>query len=90
MRHQYVIALAESDQGFRTAIRAAVDEALETRPELHSSHCMIVSPKWRPRGAGGKHASTLITGPYSEGVRVLMNVVADVTGGSVSGELLPT
>jgi len=85
-----VIALAESDQGFRDAIRAAVDEALETRPELQSSHCMIVSPKWRPRGAGGKHAATLVTGPYSEGVRVLMNVVADVTGGSVSGELLPT
>jgi len=89
-RRQYVVTLSAGDRVFREAIRAAADKALQTRPELRSSHVMIVNPNWRPRSSTGKPASTLVTGPNSEAVRVLMNCIADVTGGSVSGELLPT
>jgi hypothetical protein len=89
-RRQYVVTLADRDKPFRDGIRSAVDQALVTRPELGNSHVMIVSPNWRPRSGARKPPSTLVAGPTSEGVRILMNIVADVTGGSVSGELLPT
>jgi hypothetical protein len=85
-RRQYVVTLAERDWIWCEDIRRAVDGALVTRNELKSSHVMILKPKRRRDQVG----TTLIRGPLPAGVRVLMNVVADVTGGSVTGEMLPT
>lgn len=85
-RRQYVVTLAEPDWSCCEDIRRAVDQALVTRSELKRSHVMLVKPK-RKRD---QVPVTLIRGPSSEGVRVLMNTIADVTRGSVTGERLPT
>jgi len=84
-RLQYVVSLARRDRACLRDIRAAVSRALEQRSELRDSHVMIWAKPALKRKAP---QVTVVRGPRSDAVRILMNVVADVTGNSVAGELV--
>jgi len=84
-RLQYVVTLARKDRPYVRDIRSAISNAVSKRTELRAAHVMIwAKPALRRKAP----IVTVVRGPRSDGVRVLMNVVADVTGNSVAGELV--
>lgn len=78
----YWVELSETDLPFREAIRSAVEKHSTGRSVLRGVRVRIVS---MPKGQRG---ATMVRGPDSEAVRVLMNVLYNVTGSAVSGCLV--
>jgi hypothetical protein len=83
MSHRIVIHLAHYDCDLLEPIRKACDAACQTRPELR--HCEVRILRTTRRKAP---RVTTVRGTSSEAIRVLMNVVYDVTGAGVSGDLI--
>jgi hypothetical protein len=79
---EYWIEVNATDRPVRAAIRAAVDAAASIRTELRGAKIRIVS---MPKDQAG---ATMVRGPESEAVRVLMNTVYDATGNPVAGCLV--
>jgi hypothetical protein len=82
MNKLFVVALGERDFPLLEPLREAVNDALKIRPELAESTVMI------QRHPENCPSATTVRGPRADGVRVLMNVVYDVTSHPVIGDLV--
>jgi len=78
----YWVEVCRADEPLRKTIRAAVYAVCDKGGVLEGLKVRIVSMP--PKQAG----ATMVRGPGSEEVRILMNVVFDTTGKPVAGCLV--